>query len=645
LAAASARGLLGLLIALAFLAGLFQICDNDVWWHIRTGEIVLDTGRVPRTDPFSHTAEGHVWITHEWLAEVITALVARGGGLAGVTLAKCAVAALLALVLWRLARGAGASASAAFLAVAFALATARFRLFERPHLATLILLPATLESCARAAARLDRGLRRRDLVVPAFFCLWANLHGGFLFGLLLMPIGLGAAALASARAGRGLGAPAVRRLAALIALSTAATLVNPNGYLAHLYPLVNARALRAVRNGEWLPPSLEQFPLFFAVLALLAVLALAFRRAAGASRLAPLAPLAVLALVSNRSIGEFAAAAAVPLALLLDAAGRAAPRATPHFLARAAPLLIAGLLVALHARGAVIDPSFYRFGLGVNASRFPIRQVEYLNQRALDGRLGNSPGFGGYLIWRLWPERKVFADGRLDVYVDLNETLNRTPWARTLDERGLGVAILDSEGGLGPDPLTRAIAESPDWALLEWDDVGMVWARITPSHEAAIRADRYHVASPIRDAGSIPDDSLTVAAAEYERAAREPQRFHALYGLGVVRLRAGDAAGAAPALEQAAALRPRDPGPWSDLALAFLASGRAADALPAARRAVRLSPRNPLAIRNLGVAMFDLGRIAEAEDAFRKAAAILPGNAEIVERIRECERRRAASGS
>jgi hypothetical protein len=45
--------------ALAFAAAYFKICDNDVWWHIRTGEIILDSGRIPRVDPFSHLAAGH----------------------------------------------------------------------------------------------------------------------------------------------------------------------------------------------------------------------------------------------------------------------------------------------------------------------------------------------------------------------------------------------------------------------------------------------------------------------------------------------------------------------------------------------------------------------------------------------------------
>jgi tetratricopeptide (TPR) repeat protein len=643
--AARARGLLALLLVLSFLAGLFKICDNDVWWHVRTGEIILDTARVPRTDPFSHLAEGHAWITHEWLAEAVAAAVARAGGLAALTLAKCGVAAFLALVLWRLARGAGASAGAAFAAILLAIATARFRFFERPHLATLVLLPVILDALARIVARPGGGLSRRDLAVPLLFLLWANLHGGFVIGLAMFPVVGLAGAAAAWRVRRGGGAPGfarLRRLGALFALSAASTLANPNGIHAHLYPLINERALRVVRNGEWLPPELAQFPLFFTLLVATALLALAFGRAAGAARLAPLAPLAALALRSNRSIGELAVVAAVPLALLVDGACAAArvrwgARAVP--LARAAPLALAATLIALDALGLTINSTFYRFGLGVNEKCFPIRAADFVASRGLAGRLANSPPFGGYLIWRFWPERKVFADGRLDVYVDANERLARTPWDVTLRERALAYGILMTESPVGRDAMTSAVAASAEWSLLFWDDVAMVWATRAagpPGAPAAESAERYVVATPLRDPTAIPPESLAVARAEYERASREPLRFHALFGLGAVLIRERDWAGAARALEAALALRPRDAGAWSNLSLAYLESGHASDALAAARRAVRLSRGSALALRHLGVALFDLGRVREAEDAFRRVAALLPGNAEIAERLRAC---------
>lgn len=631
-----------LIAALAFAAAYFKICDNDVWWHIRTGEIILDSGRIPRVDPFSHLAAGHYWIPHSWGSDVAIALASRAGGLDGVTLAKCAAVTLVAAISWVLARRAGASPAASFIALVLALATARFRFFERPHLATFLLLPVVLAMLADAAARPDAGWRRRDLAVPALFLVWVNLHGGFLLGLVLFPIFVAIAAVRGAHARLGWLAPGVRRLLLLFALSALATLVNPNGVQAHLYPVVNERALRVVRNGEWFPPLPHQFPLFFALTGATALLAAGFWRAAGVERLLPLVPLAYLAFRSNRSIGELAIAAGTPLALLVDAAARRARLAPRALLALG--LALAAALVVLHARGLVINTIFYRFGLGVNAPLFPIAASDYVERANLTGRMANAPGFGGYLIWRFWPERMVFADGRLDVYVDVNETLVRTPWRRTLDERGLTYAILESEeGGLGPDPLAQAIAEAPEWALVYWDDAATVWARDTSEHRAVIARDRFAVADPQRDPSAIPDDSLGAALAEYERAAGTAHPFHALFGLGIVRLRAGDAAGAEEALARATALRPYDSAAWNNLAFARLALRRADSALEAARRAVAITRDDPFALRNLGAALFDLERYAEAADALERASVLLPGNRDLAEMLRE-SRRRAAAG-
>src|ERR1700688_938954 len=45
--------------------------DPDLWWHLRTGQWIVETGHVPHSDPFSFTRAGHAWVSHEWLSEVV----------------------------------------------------------------------------------------------------------------------------------------------------------------------------------------------------------------------------------------------------------------------------------------------------------------------------------------------------------------------------------------------------------------------------------------------------------------------------------------------------------------------------------------------------------------------------------------------
>ena len=74
-----------LLSLLIFRAAGFN--DPGTFWHTRVGEIILDTGTFPRTDPFTFPFEGQLWIPQQWLAEVIMALLYRSAGMDGQLLA------------------------------------------------------------------------------------------------------------------------------------------------------------------------------------------------------------------------------------------------------------------------------------------------------------------------------------------------------------------------------------------------------------------------------------------------------------------------------------------------------------------------------------------------------------------------------
>ena len=56
--------------------------DPDLWWHLRTGQIIVETGHVPHSDPFSFTRAGHPWVAHEWLSEVVFYQLWKHGGAA-----------------------------------------------------------------------------------------------------------------------------------------------------------------------------------------------------------------------------------------------------------------------------------------------------------------------------------------------------------------------------------------------------------------------------------------------------------------------------------------------------------------------------------------------------------------------------------
>jgi hypothetical protein len=110
---------LSVLLFLSFIIAFFKITDSDVWWHLKTGEYILAHG-IPSTDPFSFTAAGNHWVTHEWLAEVLFYLLYKLGGFTLLIAFKAAISAAIAYLIFRFGRQHSISAATASAIAMFA---------------------------------------------------------------------------------------------------------------------------------------------------------------------------------------------------------------------------------------------------------------------------------------------------------------------------------------------------------------------------------------------------------------------------------------------------------------------------------------------------------------------------------------------
>lgn len=174
------RLVLGALLALTFLLGCFPMGDFDVWWHVRTGQLILERGAVPRVDWFTYTNSGRPWIDLYWLFQIVMALLYRVGGASALVLLKAASGvAIVGLTL--AARAKGARAWPVVVAWLPTVVMLSGRLCERPELASLLFLAGFLTVLARAAAR-----PRCLWLLPAMQVLWVNCHGFFVLGPLVL---------------------------------------------------------------------------------------------------------------------------------------------------------------------------------------------------------------------------------------------------------------------------------------------------------------------------------------------------------------------------------------------------------------------------------------------------------------------------
>ena len=234
--------------------------DGDTSWHIATGQWILDHRAIPHTDPFSFTWAGKPWVPIEWLAEVLYASAYRLAGYAGVAALVTAVLMALHAVVFVNARRWVRAALLPIVAMDFALIP---MLLARPHVLTWPILAFWTWLILRAR----REDRAPPLAAALLMTLWANLHGGFVFGIAIAGFfGLEALVMSADKP------RAFRQWLLFGVLSVAAVFINGNGFEGVVHPLQFTHLKMLPLIEEWKPSRPEATPFFFAVLVVVVAL-------------------------------------------------------------------------------------------------------------------------------------------------------------------------------------------------------------------------------------------------------------------------------------------------------------------------------------------------------------------------------------
>src|SRR5258708_6958518 len=164
------------------LAVTLPLGDPDMYWHLASGQWMLDHREILRSDVFSSTVAGQPYSVGEWLGEVVLTLVFNAAGWPGLAMFRALLAGTGAFALARLSRRGGAPLVAALLVVVWAIAFSKTRWVDRPAIFTFVLFPVVLDLLYQA----KDGSRRALLAIPPLILLWANLHGGGAVGIALV---------------------------------------------------------------------------------------------------------------------------------------------------------------------------------------------------------------------------------------------------------------------------------------------------------------------------------------------------------------------------------------------------------------------------------------------------------------------------
>jgi hypothetical protein len=453
--------------------GLFALAsrnatDPDMWWHLRTGQYILEHRAVPRSDPFSYTRRGERWVAHEWLSEILMYEIQHIAGWAGLIISFAAVVSAAFYLLYL---RCGPYRYVAGISALFGAWATQMVWGVRPQVISLLLTSLWL-------LILERSDRRPKLLwwTLPLTLLWVNLHAGFALGLALFGWFIIAALVE-----RGLGhsrqhASWLRTAAFIFLLDLCTVPLNPNGGRMYVYPIETLRSA-AMQSYivEWASPNFhraEYWPFLLIVLAAIVVLArspkhvqvrelllvASFYAALCAIRMIPLFVFIAVPIIANRL-------RAVPLNHSFPPA-RARTRTAVNM---AIVLAMAGF-AGIHVLGVIEKQA------QAETQEFPAAAVQYLQTHALTGPIFNLYDWGGYLIWKQYPSVPVFVDGRADLYGEkfLDEyaaTINlKGEWQNTLQRWHVRSVLIRPDS-----PLAQGLRSEPGWTVIHEDSQAIIF--------------------------------------------------------------------------------------------------------------------------------------------------------------------------
>ena len=354
----------------------FYSIDPDFGWHLKAGEYIVGNG-VPKYDVFTFTASNFQWINHEWLNDVLIYLTYASGGY----IATSIFFSLLWLIGLLIAKRT---------ALKFPLLLATVSLLPfigiRP-VAWTIFFVAIVERivCSKN--------KRLQYLLPIIFAVWANLHGSFVLGLLILTL----YQLFSSK----------KISWYILSISFLSVLINPYGFriFEEIYRTGADLQLR-FRISEWRPVLLP----IYSIIYLIIFIPMAITTHKKFWRLLFSIPALTLALTMS-SIRHFPIFTVVSLRyfekyqkkLVSKINNSTKTKNTVRIVNVALALLWSSLVFLLVLR---VRLTIY------GENKYPISAINYIKNKGCDGNIFNSYNFGGYMIWKL-PSYKVYIDGRM----------------------------------------------------------------------------------------------------------------------------------------------------------------------------------------------------------------------------------------
>jgi hypothetical protein len=469
-----------------------KVWDIDFWWHIAAGRNILESGAIPNVDPFgmydAANACGQTVLKSEWLGQVFLYSVYHWFGLDGIIFFRAGVLTLCLAIVYLRCRLVASTSFFSLVITALAGLAILHHTGERPQLFSFLLLSLLfllLDSFLHNGSFMRSGKRWLLYCIPPLMLLWGNTHGAVLLGAAAL--GLFAAGYIlenrwvpeSGRAKCRFNTPANKLMLVVAGVSSAMLVLAPSGldtFKCILFQQSGSDSIREFVSEYASPWSLWPATLYYWMFL-------------------------GVALVSVPGFFSRPYLKQGSLVLALGAISVIGYRYIPFFVLLAAPYVAASLsrmlsraklpAVAVHSSVLIVALVFLVYGFkqekvfqhGLQAQRFPVGAVAFIQAHQLGGKMFNTMNWGGYLLWNLPGSTTLFIDGRtLDPsrVAPYTNILWTTPEGLQFFERAnFDLALIPYGNAFSGKryPIIDYLQHHPGWQLIYQDGLGYLFTR------------------------------------------------------------------------------------------------------------------------------------------------------------------------
>jgi len=527
-----------LIIFLIFIiSSTAQLINNgDFWFHLSIGRYIFDTHKIPVTEFFSHTANGALWVSHSWLYELILYIVYRMFSWNGIVVLKVLCALATYLILYKITKlyKIPTLLSVGLLTLIHAAIVQLW--MDRPQIISYF-LTSLLLLILLIFNRNNVGTKK-IVLLPLLFILWGNLHAGVLIGLMLLFIfwiieGWSRFSNLTPPSVKTLRTAFLKGKAGLLfsagIISFLAGLINPNFYRSYLYFFIVNPGFQNRFLAEWKSVFIHlndphiQFYFIFMILALIVLIIdySLMKKPIDKIQIVLFSFALVFGLDALRNITLFCILSLPVIAISLE-----------HITSRASTSKSIPRLPIM--RGVCIFVILFLFiriqlimgfpQIGVDWTKLPVGATNFLKENASPHTIYNPYHLGGFLMWTLYPNYRIFIDSRWDPYVksvflDYQKVAMADPdFTNVLDRYQTDLVLIQNSDTWGRwQEIGSFLENSDNWFPIYYDDFATIFLRDKPGMSDALKALGYQSVLLYDETEVALSSQIENAIVEYNR--------------------------------------------------------------------------------------------------------------------------------